>query len=110
MAEQDTSPDEEMTPEGMAELADQTLREFWQLKYGEGRPIFEEAMELKDMLKEVLKGGQDRTLVVCMGFSALLTVAWRDGFEASESVSYTLMDLAKKLVNAAEAELEAEEP
>ncbi len=110
MAEQDTSPDEEITPEGMAEEADQALRMLWRLAHGELRPLHDSGLELIDFLKDGLKQGLAREHVWFIAFSLFLMVRWRAGDEATVERLGELRKLADTFVSSAEKELEAEEP
>jgi len=110
MAEQDTSPDEEMTPEAMAEEADEMLKLMRWLKYGQGQRFLELLGGTVHELRTFLERGLDREQVVEMAFDSLLIMARKSEQDLEISVIRGLRSAAEELVQALQQELEAGEP
>lgn len=108
MAEQDTSPDEEMTPEAMAEEADEMLKLMRWLEYGQGQRFLELLGGTVHELRTFLERGLDREQVVEMAFDSLLIMARKSEQELEMPVIRRLRSAAEELVQALEQELEAE--
>jgi hypothetical protein len=108
MAEQDTSPDEEMTPEAMAEEADEMLKVMRWLKYGQGQRFLELLGGTVHELRTFLERGLDREEVIEMAFDSLLIMARKSEQELEMPVIHRLRSAAEELVQALEQELEAE--
>jgi hypothetical protein len=97
MAEQDTSPDEEMTPEAMAEEADEMLKLMRWLKYGQGQRFLELLGATVHELRTFLERGLDREQVVEMAnwtMPRTITPARPSKSPISKGVSSTTMPVA----------------